>query len=442
MVPKLPQSSPRPSHMMSPSLLRAIARAGVAALCLAIGLAAVLVAMVPPASAQQRQRPPQPAAPSQPQTPPATRPAPAQANSLIPETTARQAIIFEMSTGTVLFEKNADERMPPSSMSKIMTAYVVFDALARGDLRLEDTLPVSERAWRMQGSKTFVPLNERVKVEDLVRGMIVQSGNDACIVLAEGLAGSEEAFAERMNAIAEKIGLKASRFRNSSGWPDPEHYMTARDLLRLSERLVIDFPQYYRYYSEREFTFGRDSRGTPITQANRNPLLYRQTGADGIKTGHTDSAGFGLAASAVREGRRILLVGNGWQTARARSEESERLLDWAFREFGTYTLFKAGHPIEAAPVWLGKMGTVQMAAQHDIVITIPRRFRPQVGARIAYDAPVPAPVQRGTQIGTLMITIPERPAMNFALVADADVERLGYGGRVLAALSYLVLNRR
>jgi D-alanyl-D-alanine carboxypeptidase (penicillin-binding protein 5/6) len=256
------------------------------------------------------------------------------------------------------------------------------------------------------------------------------------------MSGSEEAFVERMNAMAEKIGLKASRFRNSSGWPDPEHYMTARDLLRLSERLVADFPQYYRYYSEREFTFGKDSRGTPITQPNRNPLLSRQTGADGIKTGHTDTAGFGLTASAVREGRRILMVANGWQNQRARSEESERLLDWAFREFGTYTLFKAGHPIEAAPVWLGKVGTVQMAAQHDIVVTIPRRLRPQLGVRISYDSPVPAPVQRGTQIGTLLITMPERPATTFALVADADVERLGYGGRVFATLGYLMLNRR
>lgn len=431
MVQMMPQSAPIASAMMPNARMSA---RRVAAIVLA-----TLLALVGGADAQQRQRPQQPAA--QPQQAPAAR-ATAPANPLIPETTARQAIIVDTMTGAVLFEKNADERMAPSSMSKIMTAYVVFDALKRGDLKLDDTLPVSERAWRMQGSKMFVPLGERVKVEDLLRGMIVQSGNDACIVLAEGMAGSEEAFAERMNAMAAKIGLKDSRFRNASGWPDPEHYMSARDLLRLSMRLVADFPEYYRYYGERDFTFGKDSRGTPITQPNRNPLLSRQNGADGIKTGHTESAGFGLSASAIRDGRRVVMVLNGWQTARARAEEGERLLEWAFREYGTYTLFKAGQPIEAVPVWLGKSETVQMVAAQDIVVTIPRRLRPQLAARVAFDSPVPAPVQRGQQVGTLIIAVPERPAMTFPLNAEADVEKLGYTGRIFAGLSHLLLSRK
>jgi D-alanyl-D-alanine carboxypeptidase (penicillin-binding protein 5/6) len=429
-----PQSAPSLARMHVPHRAPSRRRILRLAAMLALGVALAL-----PAAAQQRQRP-QPA-PSPAQPPPAARSI-APANPLIPEVSARQAIVADMSTGAVLFEKNADERMPPSSMSKIMTAYVVFDAIKRGDLRLEDTLPVSERAWRMQGSKMFVPLGERVKVEDLLRGMIVQSGNDACIVLAEGIAGSEEAFAERMNQVAARLGLNASRFRNSSGWPDPEHVMTARDLLRLSERLVADFPEYYRFYGEREFTFGRDSRGTPITQPNRNPLLYRQVGADGIKTGHTESAGFGLTASAMREGRRIVMVVNGWPTARARAEESERLLEWAFREFGTYTLFKAGQPIEPAQVWLGKTQTVQMVAARDVVVTIPRRLRPQLAVRIAYDTPVAAPVLRGQTMGTLSVVVPERPAMTFPLVAEGDVERLGYTGRVFATLGHLAFGRR
>lgn len=412
---------------------------GFARLAAVSAIVAVFAAASVPAFAQQRQRPQQPAAPAQ-TAPPARNIAPA--NPLIPEISARQAIVADMSTGTVLFEKNPDERMPPSSMSKIMTAYVVFDAIKRGDLRLDDSLPVSERAWRMQGSKMFVPLGERVKVEDLLRGMIVQSGNDACIVLAEGIAGSEEAFAERMNQIAARIGLNASRFKNSSGWPDPEHVMTARDLLKLSVRLIADFPEYYRFYGEREFTFGRDSRGTPITQPNRNPLLSRQTGADGIKTGHTESAGFGLTASAIREGRRIVMVVNGWPTARARAEESERLLEWAFREFGTYTLFKAGQPIEPAQVWLGKSLSVQMVAANDVVVTIPRRLRPQLAVRIAFDSPVPAPVQRGQTMGTLSVTVPDRAPMTFPLVAESDVERLGYASRVFATLGHIAFGRR
>jgi rare lipoprotein A (peptidoglycan hydrolase) len=244
-------------------------------------LASSVVAAPLQAQTQPRQR--QQPAPQQ--AAPARQPAPPPSNPLIPETSARQAIIADATTGTVLFEKSADDRMPPASMSKIMTAYVVFDALKRGDIKMDDTLPVSERAWRMQGSKMFVPLGERVRIDDLLRGMIIQSGNDACIVLAEGLAGSEEAFAERMNQIARAIGLTGSNFRNSSGWPDPDHYMTARDLMILGERLIENFPEYYKIYAERDFTYGKDEKGVPIKQGNRNPLLYRNTGADGIKTG-------------------------------------------------------------------------------------------------------------------------------------------------------------
>ncbi|HYH18896.1 MAG TPA: D-alanyl-D-alanine carboxypeptidase family protein, partial [Azospirillum sp.] len=238
------------------------------------------------------------------------------------ETIAKQAILLDMTSSTVLFEKNADQRMPPSSMSKVMTMYMVFEALKSGRLSLEHTLPVSERAWRMQGSKMFVELHNMIKIDDLIKGVIVQSGNDACIVLAEGLAGSEPAFAEQMNKKAKEIGLTATNLTNATGWPDPNHYVTARDLAILAERLIKDFPEYYHYYSIRDFQYHG------IKQGNRNPLLYRGIGADGLKTGHTDAAGYGLTGSAEREGRRLILVVNGLPSMQARADESARLIEW------------------------------------------------------------------------------------------------------------------
>jgi serine-type D-Ala-D-Ala carboxypeptidase (penicillin-binding protein 5/6) len=397
-------------------------------------LGLVAIALVAPADAQQRQKRTQQAPAEQQRAPAQTEPAAGQTL----QTSARQAIIIDYQTGAVLFEKSADERMPPSSMSKIMTAYMVFKAIKEGRMSLQDELPVSERAWRIQGSKMFVPLGGRVKVEDLLRGMIIQSGNDACIVLAEGLAGSEEAFAERMNEEAKRIGLTASNFRNSSGWPDPEHYMTARDLAILSIRLIKDFPEHYKYYAEKEYTYGTDDKGTPIRQGNRNPLLYKNTGADGIKTGHTDAAGYGLTASAVRDGRRVVMVLNGMPSMKNRAEESERLIDWAYREFGSYALFKAGQPVEKVDVWLGEQAHVQMVAPQDLWVTMPRRARPQMKVTLVYDAPISAPIAQGTEIGKAVITAPGIDPVELPLIAESGVNRLGLGGRIGAALSYLV----
>ncbi|HSK39613.1 MAG TPA: D-alanyl-D-alanine carboxypeptidase family protein, partial [Arenibaculum sp.] len=243
------------------------------------------------------------------------------------DTIARQAVLIDATTGTVLFEKNADERMPTSSMSKIMTMYMVFDAIKQGHLSLDDTLHVSEGAWRMQGSKMFVELGNPIPVEDLIRGVIIQSGNDASVVLAEGLAGSESEFATRMTQRAHELGLTASNFTNATGWPDDDHYSTASDLAKLSDRIIADFPEFYHYYSETEFTYH------DIKQGNRNPLLYRNMDVDGLKTGHTEAAGYGLAASAERNGRRLILVVNGLSDMQARADESARLLEWGFREF-------------------------------------------------------------------------------------------------------------
>lgn len=355
-----------------------------------------------------------------------------------PDTKARQAYIVDFQTGTVLLDKNADERMPPSSMSKVMTAYLVFKALKEGRLKLTDDLPVSEKAWRIQGSKMFVDLNSQVKVGDLLQGMIVQSGNDACIVLAEGLAGSEEEFAERMNAEAKRLGLNGSHFRNASGWPDPDHYVTAHDLAVLARHLITDFPEYYHYYSQLTYTYGQDQQGKPITQGNRNPLLYKSLGADGLKTGHTDAAGYGLMASAIRDGRRVIMVLNGLPSIKARAEEAERLIEWAFREYANYTLFHPGDKIEVADVWLGDQAVVPLTAANDLIVTLPRRARPQLKVRVVYDAPIPAPIAKGQRIGSLVVEAPGREPAELPLVAGADVPRLGFAGRIPAAASYLI----
>src|ERR1700746_4200452 len=278
--------------------------------------------------------------------PPAAAQAPANPTGGM-ETQATHAFVIETETGTVLLDKAADERMPPASMSKIMTAYVVFDMLKQGGAKLDDELPVSERAWRLQGSKMFVPIGGRIKIDDLLKGMIIQSGNDACLVLAEGLAGSEEAFVELMNQKAKEMGLKDSHFADVSGLPNPDHYMTARDLATLAIRTINDFSEYYHYYSEMDYDFNN------IKQGNRNPLLYKGVGADGLKTGHTEEAGYSLTASGVRANRHIILVMSGLPTMKARAQESERLIEWPFREFGDYRLFAAGDKVDDGEVWLG-----------------------------------------------------------------------------------------
>ena len=265
------------------------------------------------------------------------------------ETLGKQAILIDATTGTILFSKNPDERMTPSSMSKIMTIYKLFERLKDGELSLTDKFSVSEKAWRKQGSKMFVAVNSRVTIEDLIRGIIVQSGNDATIVVAEGLSGSEGAFADEMNETAKQLNMTNSNFINASGWPDPDHETTARDLAKLTVATVKNFPDLYRYYGEKTFTYNG------IKQGNRNPAIYRNIGADGLKTGHTEAGGYGLTVSAIRKNRRLILVINGLPTKKSRAVESERILDWGFREFNNYALFKAGETVTEAQIWMGEM---------------------------------------------------------------------------------------
>lgn len=390
-------------------------------------------AQAQPAHPRPGQRPP--ATAPKPQARRRTEPVPTGSPAQTPlgpvDTAAKFAFIMDYNTGAVLLEKDADVPMVPSSMTKLMTAYVVYGMLKAGRLTLTQELPVSERAWRMGGSKMFVQVGTSVKVEDLIRGVIVQSGNDACIVLAEGIAGSEEQFAELMNQKARELGLDRTTFRNSTGWPHPEHRSTARDIAELARRIIKDFPEYYHYDAEKSFKYNG------IDQMNRNPLVQKNL-ADGLKTGHTDEAGYGLVASAERGGRRVIVMVNGLNTMRERGEESERLLEWSYREFENVTLFTAGDVVEQAPVYMGVSQTVPLVGGRDLVVTMPRGWRNRAKVTLAYAAPVPAPVQRGTKLGTLSVSGQGVPELEVPLLAGADVAQLGLPGRAMAVLTRFV----
>ncbi|GBD42200.1 D-alanyl-D-alanine carboxypeptidase DacA [bacterium HR39] len=349
------------------------------------------------------------------------------------DTAAKAAILMDYRTGQVLFAKNPDEPLPPASMSKLMTAYIVFERLEEGSLSLDDELPVSENAWRMGGSQMFLEVGQRVKVEDLLRGMIVQSGNDACVVLAEALAGSEKAFAELMNRKARELGLRNSHFTNATGLHDPEHYMSVRDLAILAREIIRRFPQYYKYYSEKEFIFNG------IRQFNRNPLLRKGTpGVDGMKTGYVEEAGYGLVVSAERDGRRLILVVTGLESARERAIEAERLLEFGFREFKEYRLFGPGETVMEAEVWMGAEDTVPLVPRETVAVTLTRAAREGLVVRARFDSPVPAPVAAGAELGELLVTAPGIEPLRVPLVAGRDVDRAGVAGRVVDALAWLL----
>ncbi len=345
---------------------------------------------------------------------------------------AKQAFLLDAATGTVLFAKDADTRMPTSSMSKIMTMYVVFDALKAGKLKLDQVLPVSEHAWKQEGSRMFVNVGAQVKVEDLIRGVIVQSGNDASVVLAEALgSGSESAFAQIMNAKAAELGLKDSHFMNATGLPDEQHYSTARDLTTLATAIMRDFPEHYHYFAEVDFTFNG------ISQGNRNPLLYRNMNVDGLKTGHTEAGGFGLTGSAVREGRRMVFVLNGMQDMQARADESAKLLDYGYREFGLYPVVRAGDILANPPVWLGTSSHVQIMAPQDLLVTLPRAARSALKAAATFDQPIPAPIQKGQKVGELTVSAPGMETKVLPLVASADVDQVGFFSRLFQKIGLM-----
>jgi D-alanyl-D-alanine carboxypeptidase (penicillin-binding protein 5/6) len=356
--------------------------------------------------------------------------APAQAQAI--ETPAREAALMDFETGQILFGKRENEPMPPASMTKIMTAYLVFERLKDGRLSLDDTFRVSKKAWRKGGSKMFVEVGKEITVENLLKGMIVQSGNDASIVLAEGIAGTETAFAEMMTAKAEELGMDNTVFKNSTGWPDPDHYSSAEDLAILARNLIRNFPEYYHMYSQREFTWN------DIRQFNRNPLLRRNMGVDGLKTGYTQNAGYGLTASAKRDGRRLILVVNGLKTPKQRASESARLMELGFREFATYTLFEANETVDEASVWLGEAGTVPLVIEQSLQLALKRDARNEMTVRVTYDSPIPAPIEAGERLATLEVEVPGQQSRTVPLVAGATVAQLGPIGRVVSGVEFLI----
>ncbi len=347
------------------------------------------------------------------------------------ETPAKNAFLMDADTGYVMFNKDGDTPMPPASMSKLMTAYMLFEQLKDGKISLDDEFIVSENAWRKGGAKSgsstmFLSPNERVKVRDLLRGIIVQSGNDACIVVAENMAGSEDVFASLMTKKAKDIGLTNATFKNATGLPDPEHKMSARDLAVLAQRLINDFPEYYAIYSEKNFTYNG------IKQGNRNPLLYTIPGADGLKTGHTEVSGYGLTGSVkdAASGRRVIMVINGLKSMKDRSTESQRLVGWGLSAFENSKLFNKEQKVADIPVWLGVDKTVPAVVASDMVVTLPKTHGDAINAELTYETPVTAPIAVGQKLGTVTVTTPEHGTLTADVVAGQAVERVGYFGKL------------
>nr|WP_245544307.1 D-alanyl-D-alanine carboxypeptidase family protein [Oceanicola granulosus] len=353
------------------------------------------------------------------------------------DTRANAAYVYDVTTETILLEKNADEPLPPASMSKLMTLYMAFEAIESGRLRLDEQLPVSEHAMSYGGSTMFLDTTDRPTVEDLLRGVIVLSGNDASAVLAEALSpdGTEAGFARLMTERGRQIGLTNSTFANSNGWPAPDHRMSVRDLGVVATRLIEDFPDLYPMFAEQTFEY--DGRA-PTNVRNRNPLLGLGIGADGLKTGHTEEAGYGLVGSAVQEDRRVVFVLAGLDSTAERAEESERVVNWAFRQYVEKGLTEAGTRIAEADVWMGAASTVGLTVAEDVSLLVPVLSQGGVAAEVVYTGPVEAPVAAGDEIAELRITRADLPEVRIPLVAESDVARGGFAERVKVAALVLL----
>lgn len=358
------------------------------------------------------------------------------------DTPAPVAYMVDLSSGAVLYAKDADRRIPPASMAKMMTVYVAFDLIKKGEIKESTMYQVRPETWQRwhgpaAGSTMFLSPGEQVSVENLLNGIVVLSGNDASVVLAEGIAGTEEAFTQRMNQAAKRLGMANSNFGNSNGWPDEGRtYVTARDLARLAAATIEQFPDLYKkYYSRTEFTWGKTlGAGAPITQANRDPLLGRVQGADGLKTGHTEEAGYGFTGSAEQNGRRLVMVVSGLTSFNQRIAESVRFMDWGFRAWTAKPLFKKGATIETAEVQLGDESEVALVAPRDLSVTLPGGAAGGMQVKVVYDGPIKAPIKAGQHIADLVVSTPDTPPQTMPLVAAADVGEAGFFGRVWAAI--------
>ena len=348
------------------------------------------------------------------------------------ETAARAAFVVDLGTGTVLFEKEPEVPLPPASMSKLMTLNMLFEALRDGRVTMDTEFGISNKAHRMGGSKMFLRDGGRVAVKDLIPGIIVQSGNDACVVVAEGLAGTEDAFARLMNQRAEALGMNGSTFTNASGWPDPGHKMSVRDLAFLGHRMVAEFPEYYGFFAQESFTW------EGITQQNRNPLLGLGIGVDGLKTGHTEAAGYGMVGSASSGKRRVVFVVAGLPSAAERARESEQLVNWAFRQFVEKKVVSEGTELARAKVWMGDIDEIGLIAPDDVTVLVSATAADTLRANISYRGPLEAPIKEGQELAVLTIERDGLPPLEVDLVADRDVARGGFLPRIRSSTRILL----
>ncbi len=361
-------------------------------------------------------------------------------NSSEMDVDADHVILQDHLSGEILYEKDADASIYPASMTKIMTAVVAFDLLKSGETSLDEMITVSEKAWRLSQSgysSMFIMLNDQISVEDLLKGIIIVSGNDACIALAEGLSGTEKDFVTLMNEKAEEIGLENTNFSNSSGINDVDNYSTVKDILILSEYMITNYPEYYSYFKETTFTWDRTG-GDPITQGNRNPLLYKNIGADGIKTGFLELEQYSLASSAKIGERRLTAVGSGFKSKNSRSRESLKLLNWGFRKFDTIKVAKKDEALASLNVWLGKKNKVEVTTSEDIFLTIPKRKKKTIKAIIEYNGPLETPIKKGDKIGILSVYISDELIKQIDLVSLEDIKKSNVFSRVFKSLNYLV----
>tara|TARA_B100001057_G_scaffold79437_1_gene74577 strand:- start:158 stop:1348 length:1191 start_codon:yes stop_codon:yes gene_type:complete len=353
------------------------------------------------------------------------------------ETSAKAAYILDQTTGTVLLQKNADQPLPPASMSKLMTLYIAFEYINQGRLELKEKLPVSDAAVKYRGSTMFLNTSDRVSVEDLLRGIIVLSGNDACVVLAEALSpdGTEKGFADLMTRRAKKMGMLNSVFANSNGWPHPKHKMSVKDLATLANKIVTDFPEYYSMFAEDTFEF--DGRAAANTR-NRNPLLGLGIGADGLKTGHTNEAGYGLVGSALQGERRVIFVITGLRSQSVRADEAEAIVNWAFRQFSEKNYGKKNDVVGFAPVWNGASSEVGLALSKDLDLLVPVFENDDINFYAEIKTPIKAPLSKGATIGTLIISRPNLPTFKIPLIAADKIETGGFKEKVFSAAKFIL----
>ena len=354
--------------------------------------------------------------------------------SLSMDTVAKQAIMIEPDTGQIILEKNSDELMKPASMAKLMTIYIAFEKIKNKSISLDDKFIVSEKAWKKRGSRTFLEPGQTVTVEDLLRGVIVQSGNDAAIVLAEGISGTEDIFSDLMNSVARELKMNNTIFKNSTGWPDPQQNTSSRDLSILALNLINKFPDLYKMFAEISFTYNG------IKQGNRNPILYNNLvfGADGLKTGHTQESGYGLVASAKRNNLRFILVLNGMTSMRQRKQESSRLLNSAFREFKKLKIYNLNETVTKAKVFLGESDNISMIVKDEINLLLNSVEQREMRVKASWEEPVSAPVSKDTILGTLTIEIPNKKVLSYPLYAGSDIKKQSFIKRIGSTIDYII----